>query len=66
MAVSGKVNFNIINNNGEIKQGIPYESFILSSGESLDILSTIDSVYGYLSIFGGFKLKKQKEASQLL
>ena len=60
VAVSGKVNFNIINNNGEIKQGIPYESFILSSGESLDIISTIDSVYGYLSIFGGFKLEKTK------
>ena len=33
VAVSGKVNFNIINKNNEIKQGVPNESFILSSGD---------------------------------
>jgi len=60
VAVSGKVNFNIINKNGEIKQGAPNESFILSSGDKIDILSTINSVYGYFSIFGGFKLDKTK------
>jgi len=60
VAVSGKVNFNIINKDGEAKKGIPYESFILSSGDKIDILSTIDYVYGYFSIFGGFKLEKIK------
>ena len=60
VAVSGKVNFNIINKRGEIKQGISNESFILSKGDKVDILSTIDSVYGYFSIFGGFKLKETK------
>ena len=60
VAVSGKVNFNIINKNNEIKQGVPNESFILSNGDKIDILSTINSVYGYLSIFGGFKLDKTK------
>jgi len=60
VAVSGKVNFNIINKNNEIKQGAPNESFILSNGDKIDILSTINSVYGYLSIFGGFKLGKTK------
>jgi len=60
VAVSGKVNFNIINKNNEIKQGAPNESFILSNGDKIDILSTINSVYGYLSIFGGFKLDKTK------
>jgi len=60
VAVSGKVNFNIINKNGEIKQGASNESFILSSGDKIDILSTINSVYGYFSIFGGFKLDKTK------
>ena len=60
VAVSGKVNFNIINKNNEIKQGAPNESFILSNGDKINILSTINSAYGYLSIFGGFKLDKTK------
>ena len=60
VAVSGKVNFNIITKNGETKQGIPNESFILTNGDKVDILSTINSVYGYLSISGGFKLKEIK------
>ena len=60
VAVSGKVNFNIINKNNEIKQGVPNESFILSNGDKINILSTINSAYGYLSIFGGFKLDKTK------
>ena len=60
VAVSGKVNFNIITKNGETKQGIPNESFILTNGDKVDILSTINSVYGYFSISGGFKLKEIK------
>ena len=60
VAISGKVNFNIITKNGETKQGIPNESFILTNGDKVDILSTINSVYGYLSISGGFKLKEIK------
>ncbi len=58
MAVTGNVNFNIINKSGEIKHGICNESFVLYNGDKIDILSTISSVYGYLSIFGGFKLDK--------
>jgi len=60
VAVSGKVNFNIINKSGETKKGISNESFVISNGDKLDILSTINSVYGYFSIFGGFKLDKIK------
>ena len=66
VAVSGKVNFNIINKNNEIKQGVPNESFVLSNGDKIDILSTINSVYGYLSIFGGFKLNETKESTSTL
>ena len=60
VAVSGKINFNIINKNGETKKGTPNESFAVSNGDKIDILSTINSVYGYLSISGGFKLKEIK------
>ncbi len=55
-AVSGKVNFKIICKNGKSRQGTPNESFVLSDGDKIDIISTIDSVYGYFSIYGGFKL----------
>jgi len=60
VAISGKVNFNIIKKNGETKQGSPNVSFLVSNGDKIDILSTIDSVYGYLSISEGFKLKEIK------
>ena len=60
VAISGKVNFNIIKKNDEIIKGKPNESFLISNGEKIDILSTINSVYGYFSIFGGFKIEEVK------
>ncbi len=60
VAISGKVNFNIIKKNNEIIKGKPNESFLISNEEKIDILSTIDSVYGYFSIFGGFKIEEVK------
>ena len=56
VAVSGNVNFNIINKSGERKKGTSNESIVLFNGDKIDIISTIDSVYGYISIYGGFKL----------
>ncbi len=58
VAVSGKVNFNIIKNNGDSNKGQSNESFFIQSGDKIDIISTINSVYGYLSVSGGFKLKQ--------
>jgi len=58
VAISGKVNFNIISKNGKTRQGTSNESFLVSNGDKIDVLSTINSVYGYLSISGGFKLKE--------
>ncbi len=60
VVVSGKVNFNIIEKNGDTNKGVTNKSFIISNGEKIDILSTINSVYGYFSIQGGFKLKEVK------
>ena len=60
VAISGKVNFNIIKENDELIKGKPNESFLISNGEKIDILSTINSVYGYFSIFGGFKIEEVK------
>ncbi len=60
VAVTGKVNFNVIKKNGDITQGVTNESIVISNGDKLDILSTINSVYGYFAIKGGFKLKEIK------
>ena len=60
VAISGKVNFNIIKKNGQIIKGKSNESFLVSNGDKIDILSTINSVYGYFSIFGGFKIEEVK------
>ena len=50
VAVSGKVNFNIIKKNGDITQGVANESFVISNGDKIDILTTINSVYGYFCL----------------
>ena len=60
VAISGKVNFNLIKKNGETIKGKSNESFQISNGDKIDILSTINSVYGYFSIFGGFKIEEVK------
>jgi len=56
IAISGDVNFNIIRNNTKIEKGNCYESYNLEDGEQLDIISTNRSVYGYLSVQGGYNI----------
>ena len=57
-AITGDIFFNVIRNNSEIEEGKCYQNYILYEGEQLDIISTKKSVYGYLSVRGGFKLEK--------
>ncbi len=54
VCITGNVNFNIIRKN-KVEKGQCYQSYIIEEGDQLDILSTINSVYGYLSVGGGFK-----------
>ena len=54
--ITGDVNFNIIRKNSIIEKGNCYESYVLEDGDQLDIISTNKSVYGYLSIQGGYKI----------
>ena len=56
--VTGNVAFNIISKD-KITKGICNRTFCIKENEIIDILSTIRSNYGYLSIEGGFKLKSQ-------
>ena len=55
-AITGDVNFNIIRNESNIEKGNCYQSYILECGDQLDIVSTNRSVYGYLSIHGGYSI----------
>ena len=56
--ITGNVNFNIIKNQNII-EGNCYQNYILEDGDELDILSTNNSVYGYLSISGNFDVQYQ-------
>jgi allophanate hydrolase subunit 2 len=57
-AITGDILFNIIRNNSEVEEGKCYQNYTLDDGEQVDIISTKKSVYGYLSVSGGFKLEK--------
>ena len=57
-AITGDVIFNIIRNNSVTEEGKCYKNYILNDGEQIDIISTKKSVYGYLSINGGFQLEE--------
>ena len=57
-AIAGDIFFNIIRNNSQIEEGRCYENYNLYDGEQIDIISTKKSVYGYLSVSGGFELEE--------
>lgn len=57
-AITGDILFKIIRKNSTIEDGESYKNYILEDEDQIDIISTKNSVYGYLSVEGGFKLKK--------
>ena len=56
IAITGNVNFNIIRKNLKTEKGNCYQTYDLHDGDQLDIISTIKSAYGYLSVQGGFNI----------
>jgi antagonist of KipI len=54
-AITGNVHFKIINSNNDTVDGECYRSYNLEEGDIIDILATKKSIYGYLSVDGGFK-----------
>tara|TARA_B100001996_G_scaffold381862_1_gene372239 strand:- start:904 stop:1863 length:960 start_codon:yes stop_codon:yes gene_type:complete len=54
--ISGNVSFKLIKKDKQII-GNCYQSYSLEDGDQLDILSTNNSVYGYLAISGNFDVK---------
>ena len=57
-AITGNIIFNIIRKDLKIEKGKCYQNYILNDDEQIDIISSNKSVYGYLSVSGGFKLEK--------
>ena len=55
-AITGDVFFNIIRKDSKIEEGECYQNYTLYDGEQIDIISTKKTVYGYLSVSGGFDI----------
>ena len=56
-AIAGNVLFQIINSKNETISGECNRSYDLDEGDQIDILATRQSVYGYLSVEGGFEVE---------
>ena len=64
-SITGNVAFNIISQYKIIK-GICNQTYVINKGDVLDILSTINSNYGYLSVEGGFQIKTEFDSYSTL
>tara|TARA_Y100000996_G_scaffold399920_1_gene369412 strand:- start:15 stop:962 length:948 start_codon:yes stop_codon:yes gene_type:complete len=58
IVVTGNVNFKILKNNNSQDNVECYRTIQIDDGDVIDIASTNNSVYGYFSVNGGFKLDK--------
>ncbi len=56
IAITGNTFFKIINLKNETINGECNRSYDLNEGDSIDILATNKSIYGYMSVEGGFKI----------
>ena len=56
--ITGNVNFNILRENSTIEEGKCYQNYLLNNEDQIDIISTKNSVFGYLAIEGGFEIEK--------
>ena len=57
-AITGDILFKIIRKNSIIEDGECYKNYILEADDQIDIISTKNSAYGYLSVKDGFKIQK--------
>ena len=57
-AITGNVNFNILREDSTIEEGKCYQNYLLKNEDQIDIISTKNSVFGYLAIESGFEIEK--------
>ena len=58
IVITGDIFFKIIRKNSKIEDGECYKNYILEEEDQLDIISTKNTAYGYLSVSGGFQIEK--------
>ena len=51
--ITGNVNFEIVRNS-KIEKGQCYKTYTINNEDEINIISTINSVYGYFAVAGGF------------
>ena len=56
--ITGDVIFKIIRKNFKTEEGKCYKNYILEEEDQLDISSTKNTAFGYLSVNGGFQIEK--------
>ena len=52
------VRFNILRKNSIIEEGKCFQNYFLENEDQIDIISTKNSIFGYLSVEGGFEIEK--------
>ena len=58
VVITGNVVFNILRKNSIIEEGKCFQNHLLEEEDQIDIIFTKDSVFGYLTVEGGFKIEK--------
>ena len=56
--ITGNVIFNILRKNSVIEEGKCFQNYLLEHEDQIDIITTKNSVFGYLAVEGGFKMNK--------
>jgi len=57
-AITGNVIFNILRKNLAIEEGKCFQNYLLEHEDQIDIITTKNSVFGYLAVEGGFQINK--------
>ena len=56
--ITGNVIFNILRKNSVIEEGKCFQNYLLEHEDLIDIITTKNSVFGYLAVEGGFQINK--------
>ena len=60
--ITGNVIFNILRKNSVIEEGKCFQNYLLEHEDQIDIITTKNSIFGYLAVEGGFQIKKAWES----
>ena len=58
ICITGDVVFSIIRKDQSVEKGLCYQVYLINNGDQIDLKSTKNSLYGYLSIKDGLNIKK--------